>query len=62
MTFTGIQVSKEPNAGKGPNRRWQVWWFKKKGYLFHWQEALPIEPNPAVDAALKKGRDGLSWL
>jgi hypothetical protein len=62
MTFTGIQIGKDPNQPKGPNRRWQVWWFKRKGYIFNWQEAIPIEANPAVDAALKKGRDGLSWL
>lgn len=71
VTFTGVQMPKEraeapkdPNAPKQKGRpARESWWFlKHKGHVIEWREVTPTAPSPAVDAIIKKARDGLSWL
>jgi hypothetical protein len=62
MTLSGAQPGANRGGGKPSRIRRAVYWVKRKGYLIQWEEVLPAAGNPALDAALKKARDGLSWL
>jgi hypothetical protein len=59
-TFTGRYVPDE-QAPKQPTTRRREFTMRRKGHLIRWIEQTPATPSPAVDAALKKARAGLSW-
>jgi hypothetical protein len=63
MSFTGIPTgAKDDGDQKRPRQKNHFWWIKRKGYVMTWRELIPLTPSPALDAALKKGRDGITWL
>lgn len=59
--FTGTPDPKRP---ANEQRRVRVRWvyMKHKGFRFSWLETMPENPTPVIEAALKKARDGLTWL
>lgn len=60
-TFTGVYVPDHP-APEQPRTRHRMFYCKRKGYLLNWHEGTSEASNPALEAALKKGREGLTWL
>ena len=61
MEFTGTP---DPNRPPEQQTRIRVRWtyMKRKGYRLSWLETMPPDLTPAIEASLKKAKDGLTWL
>jgi hypothetical protein len=62
VTFTGKPIRENDNPAERPRLKRREYVMKRKGYIILWMETTPEETNPAVEATLKKARDGLTWL
>ena len=60
-TFVGRQAPPGENGPKRPLIRRRDYFVRRKGYLVHWIEFLPVEQSAAVEAAFKKARAGIVW-
>jgi hypothetical protein len=61
-SFVGRPVPKQQPAPEQPKLLRRDYFMKRKGYIIRWIETGPEGTNPAVEASLKKAREGLSWL
>jgi hypothetical protein len=60
LTFTAAPKAKHEGQ-KPPRIRFRAFVVKKKPYVIYWEEETPEAADPAIDAALKKARDGVTF-